>query len=314
MDAPGANDNGSGTALTMELARVFAESGLEFDATLAFVLWAGEEQGLIGSRAHAMRVVRRTRCLVDADFNNDIVGNSRGGDGTTDAESVRVYSEGPRTRCRGRWRATSRASRPLYVPSHQVRLIARQDRFSRGSDHTSFTQHGFPAVAFRESKEDFSRQHAATDTVDGVDVRVSGAERARERGRRRVARARASGAARDESERSGDARQAAVRVRRESAVESPAPGAAAYRLYWREAWAPDWQQSQLVGDVTEFCCRRASRSTTWRSASQPSARTATRVWSRLRARHPAASTRTRAPKPRHPSPDVKGPLTMPTTH
>ena len=58
VDAPGANDNGSGTALTMELARVFAESGVEFDATLAFVLWAGEEQGLIGARAHAMELFK----------------------------------------------------------------------------------------------------------------------------------------------------------------------------------------------------------------------------------------------------------------
>ena len=67
-------------------------------------------------------------------------------------------------------RFISRAA-AVYVPSHKVRLIARQDRFSRGSDHTAFTQYGFPAVAFRESKEDFSRQHAATDTVEGVDVR-----------------------------------------------------------------------------------------------------------------------------------------------
>src|SRR4030095_15900154 len=108
---------------------------------------------------------------VEADFNNDIVGNSRGGDGTTDAESVRVYSEGPEdSMSRSLARFIARAA-SVYVPSHKVRLIARQDRFSRGSDHTAFTQYGFPAVAFRESKEDFSRQHAATDTVDGVDVR-----------------------------------------------------------------------------------------------------------------------------------------------
>ena len=75
VDAPGANDNGSGTALTMELARVFAESGLQFDATLAFALWAGEEQGLIGSRVHATRIAR-SKTVVDANFNNDIIGNS----------------------------------------------------------------------------------------------------------------------------------------------------------------------------------------------------------------------------------------------
>ena len=74
----------------MELARVLAESGLEFDATLAFVLWAGEEQGLIGSREHATRLAA-DKVTVTAVFNNDIVGNSTGGDGVVDAESVRAH-------------------------------------------------------------------------------------------------------------------------------------------------------------------------------------------------------------------------------
>src|SRR4030095_16332753 len=88
VDAPGANDNGSGTALTMELARVLAESGIEFEATLAFVLWAGEEQGLIGARAHAMELFK-DKVPVEANFNSDIVGNTRGGDGQHDNEYVR---------------------------------------------------------------------------------------------------------------------------------------------------------------------------------------------------------------------------------
>ena len=94
VDAPGANDDGSGTVLTMELARVFAESGITFDATLVFVCWAGEEQGLIGSSAHAERLARE-RVNVEALFNNDIVGNSRGGNDIVDAVSVKVYSLGP---------------------------------------------------------------------------------------------------------------------------------------------------------------------------------------------------------------------------
>ncbi len=92
--APGADDDGSGTVLTMELARVFAESGLEFDATLVFICWAGEEQGLIGSAAHAQNLVA-AKATVEALFNNDIVGNSHGGNGVVDAESVRVYAVGP---------------------------------------------------------------------------------------------------------------------------------------------------------------------------------------------------------------------------
>lgn len=255
-DAPGANDNGSGTALTMELARVLAESGLEFDATLAFVLWAGEEQGLIGARAHAMELFK-DKVPVDADFNNDIVGNSRGGDGTTDAESVRVYSEGPEdSMSRSLARFIARAA-SVYVPSHKVRLIARQDRFSRGSDHTAFTQYGFPAVAFRESKEDFSRQHAATDTVDGVDVRYLA-----QNVRVNVAGV-ASLALAPPAPIVTNPRGQMMIGRQPSGYDAnlrwnASPGAAAYRVYWREAWTTDWQHSQAVGDVTEFMLPKLS--------------------------------------------------------
>src|SRR5687768_5815371 len=121
IDAPGANDNGSGTALTMELARVLAESGLEFDATLVFALWAGEEQGLFGSRAHAQRLAA-DKIAVDAVLNNDIVGNSRGGNGVSDAATVRVYSNGPE----------DSASRSLarYVARVAALYLPGQDRKS----------------------------------------------------------------------------------------------------------------------------------------------------------------------------------------
>ena len=109
VDAPGANDNGSGTALTIELARVVASSGLEFDATLVFALWAGEEQGLVGSRAHVQRIAAG-KVVVDANINNDIVGNTHGGNGNVDNQAVRVYRTGQRIPGRGRWRDTSRVS------------------------------------------------------------------------------------------------------------------------------------------------------------------------------------------------------------
>jgi hypothetical protein len=256
VDAPGANDNGSGTALTMELARVFAESGIEFEATLAFVLWAGEEQGLIGARAHAMELYKN-KIAVEANFNSDIVGNSRGGDGTTDAESVRVYSEGPEdsmSRSLARYIARIAA---VYVPSHKVRLMARQDRFSRGSDHTAFTQYGFPAVAFRESKEDFSRQHAATDTVDGVDVKYL-AQNARVN-----AAAVASLALAPPAPVVTNARGQMMIGRQPSGYDAnlrwnASPGASAYRIYWRETWTTDWQTTQQVGDVTEYMLPKLS--------------------------------------------------------
>lgn len=93
-NAPGADDDASGTALTMELARVFANTGIDFDATLVFACWAGEEQGLIGSSSHAQKLASE-KAVVEAMLNNDIVGGIRGGNGVIDAADVRVYSIGP---------------------------------------------------------------------------------------------------------------------------------------------------------------------------------------------------------------------------
>jgi hypothetical protein len=248
--APGANDNGSGTALTMELARVLSASGVEFDATLVFALWAGEEQGLIGAHAHAQRLVA-DNAIVDANFNNDIVGNSHGGNSVVDAESVRVFSEGPEDSMSRSLARYVRQAAALYVPSHRVRLIARPDRFARGSDHSAFNQRGFPAVVFREANENFGMQHAATDTIDGVDFRYL-SQNTRVNVASAMSLALAPAAPKVTTERG----QAMI-GRQPSGYDTnlrwnASPGAVAYRLYWRDAWSPDWQFSQLLGNVTEF--------------------------------------------------------------
>ena len=256
VDAPGANDNGSGTALTMELARVIAESGLEFDATLVFALWAGEEQGLIGARAHANRLVKE-KVLVEADFNNDIVGNSHGGNGVVDAMSVRVYSEGPEdSMSRSLARYIERMA-ARYVPSHRVRLMARQDRFSRGSDNAAFNQKGLTAVVFREANENFTKQHAATDTVDGVDFAyLAQNTRVNLAGVATLALAPAAPKVTNERNQPTIGRQPSgydANLRWKAS-----PGAVAYHIYWRETWTNDWQHSQRVGDVTEFVLPKMS--------------------------------------------------------
>jgi Zn-dependent M28 family amino/carboxypeptidase len=249
-DAPGANDNGSGTALTMELARVFATSGIEFDATIVFVLWAGEEQGLFGSSAH-VRAREPGSTPVEAVFNNDIVGNSTSGAGITDAASVRVFSAGPAdSPSRALARATVRAA-SLYVPGHRVRLMAREDRFGRGSDHSPFSDAGLAAVAFRESREDFSRQHSAADTVDGVDFAYLA------RNTLVNAAAIATLALAPPAPAVSDAGGRALIGRDPTGYDASlhwaaAPGAAAYRVYWRDAWASDWQHSRVVGNVTQL--------------------------------------------------------------
>ena len=249
IDAPGANDDGSGTVLTMELARVFAESGLEFDATLVFICWAGEEQGLIGSAAHAQRIAAE-KVPVEAMISNDIVGNSRGGTGIVDAASVRVYAVGPEdspARALARYIVAAGAT---YVPSHRVRPMAREDRFGRGSDQSSFTQQGYPAVVFREANENFDRQHSARDTLDGVDFAYL-AQNARVNAAAVASLALAPPAPVVVSER-GAARIGRDPSGYDAALRwTPSPGAVGYRVYWRDTWRFDWQHARTVGNVTE---------------------------------------------------------------
>ena len=249
-EAPGANDDGSGTALTMELARVFSDSGIDFDATLVFICWAGEEQGLFGARAHAQKL-KADKISVEAMFNNDIVGNTRGGNGVVDAESVRVYSIGPEdSMSRSLARYIERTA-AIYVPSHRIRLLAREDRFGRGSDHSAFTQAGYPAIVFRESNENLARQHSADDTVDGVDFKYL-AQNARINAAGAASVALAPPAPRVTGDRGQNLISRDPSGYDASLRWNAAPGAVAYRIYWRDTWTNDWQRQQTVGNVTQF--------------------------------------------------------------
>ncbi len=248
-DAPGANDDGSGTALVIELARVFAQSGLQFDATIVFIALAGEEQGLVGAKLHAQRAAAEG-WRIDAVLNNDIVGNSRGGTEASEGDRIRVFSEGPEDSPSRQIARYVRRVAMRYQPGHDVTLVARTDRFGRGGDHTAFNQHGFPGVRLTEANEAFQRQHTVADTADGVDpsylqrnARVNAAALAglalappapvvvNERGAPRLSRG-TSGY--------------------DAALSwTASPGAAGYRILWREAWASDWEHELTVGAVTE---------------------------------------------------------------
>ena len=248
--APGVNDDGSGTALVMELARDFAQSNLDFDATLVFIAFAGEEQGLVGSSLHAQRAEARG-LVIDAVLNNDIVGGGRGGDGTADTRSIRVFSEGPEDSPSRQLARAVRRQAAAYVPAHAVRLVARQDRFGRGGDHMSFNAHGFTAVRLSEAKEDYARQHSTADDLQGVSPGYLA------RNARVNAAALAVLALAPPAPVVTDARQRPRLGRGASGYDaalswSPAPGAAGYRVFWREAWTPDWKHERDVGDVTEL--------------------------------------------------------------
>jgi hypothetical protein len=248
--APGANDDGSGTVLTMELARLFAESAVEFDATLVFIALAGEEEGLVGAALHAEKAAAE-KTAVDAVFNNDIVGGAVGGNGIVNAETVRVFADGPEDSPSRQLARHVRTAAARYVPSHRVELVARHDRFARGGDHTAFNQHGFPGIRFTEANENYAKQHTVHDTIDGVsfpylarNARVNAAAVAT------LALAPAAPVVVNE-------RGAPTLVRGTSGYDArlqwtASPGAAAYRVYWRSAWTPDWAHTVLVGNVTEY--------------------------------------------------------------
>jgi hypothetical protein len=246
--APGVNDDGSGTALTIELARVFSQSGIDFDATLVFMCHAGEEQGLVGARLHAQKAAAE-KIPIEAVLNNDIVGNDRGGSGIIDGATIRVYSEGPEdspsralARFVQRWGGR-------YVPSHKVRPMARPDRFGRGGDHSAYNQLGFTAVGFRESRENFTRQHDVRDTYEGISLPYL-AQNARVNAAAAATLALAPPPPSVLSERNQPMITRAPSGYDANLRWTASPGAAAYRIFWREAWGPDWQHELLVGNVT----------------------------------------------------------------
>jgi len=256
IDAPGANDDGSGTVLSMELARAFANSGIDFDATLVFMCVAGEEQGLVGSGAHAKKA-KDEQIPIQAWFNNDIVGGSHGGDGIIDTATIRIYSEGPEDSPSRSLAMFAQRVGAQYVPSHRVRLMARRDRFSRGGDHSALNAQGFAAIGFRESRENYSKQHGPNDTIDGVDFKyLAQNARVNAAGMATLALAPPPPAVTNE-------RGAPMLDRRPSGYDAhlrwaASPGAAGYKIYWRNAWEPDWQHELYVGNVTEYVLPHAN--------------------------------------------------------
>jgi hypothetical protein len=248
-DAPGANDDASGTAVVLEAARVLAGSGLDFDATLVFLTVAGEEQGLVGSTLHAARA-RREGWRIDAVLNNDIVGGSRGGSGISDAGQVRVFSESPEDSPSRQVARYVRRQAARYLPGHAVTLVARADRFGRGSDHTPFNQQGFAAVRVTEARENYARQHSVEDTPDGVDPSYL------LRNARVNIAALTSLALAPAAPQITDAQGQPRLSRGKSGYDAQlawtaSDSAVGYRIFWRDAWAADWQHELTVGAVTE---------------------------------------------------------------
>ena len=187
-DAPGADDDGSGVAVVLELARLFATTTQPFPGTLVFATVAGEEQGLYGS-AHMAAQFKAAGADVQGMFSNDIVGASQAFDGTKpDPHTLRLFVEGIPTNATPNQIAIMQsvggendsASRqlsrfvqdvaPVNVTNMNVRVIWRRDRYLRGSDHLSFQTQGYPAGRFTEPRENFNHEHQNTQVVNGVQL------------------------------------------------------------------------------------------------------------------------------------------------
>jgi Peptidase family M28 len=163
--SPGANDDGSGTAAVMELARVL--SRYEFPKTLVFIAFAGEEQGLIGSTLHAAQA-RKQDQVIEAVLNNDIIGGETSGNGRTGNSSVNVFGSDFTDSNSQQLARYVRQTEERYLPSMRVNMIYMQDRLGRGGDHSPFQQEGYAAVRFSTPNEDYAHQHSATDLVEFV--------------------------------------------------------------------------------------------------------------------------------------------------
>jgi hypothetical protein len=267
--APGANDDASGVAVSIECARVLSK--LKLPATLVFVAVAGEEQGLNGS-THLAHLAKTEGWQLEGVLNNDIVGgNTTPGDTLQRKDVVRVFSEGiPATatpeqerRIRALGTVDDAPSRQLaramadagrtYFKSGEFApfLVARPDRYLRGGDHTSFNKEGFTAVRITEWREDFNHQHQNVRMENGVQygdllqfVDFGYVAKVAKLNAATLATLAASPGI--PLELKIDARK----LENGTTLNWKAPeGATAglhYALLWRETTAPDWQYVQVV--------------------------------------------------------------------
>lgn len=265
-NAPGADDDGSGTAAVLEAARVL--SRYKFAATLVYASLSGEEQGLYGGKLMA-HYARAHDWQVEADLNNDIIGNIHGIDGVVDNTHVCVFSEGTKSTETPRQAAYRRyfggevdsPSRNIarymarlaehYLTHFHVQMIYRTDRYGRGGDQVAFLALGYPAVRLTEPHENYHRQHQDVrvehgihygDVLSGVDIPYL-AQVTRLNLITMAAMAHAPAPPRGVEVKGS--------VQPDTTLTwKPSPGAAGYRVWWRETTAPQWQHQRWVGDVT----------------------------------------------------------------
>jgi hypothetical protein len=277
-DAPGANDDASGTGAVLEMARVMVK--YKFDATIIFMAVAGEEQGLLGSTYFAEQA-KQNNVDVEAMFTNDIIGSSLGGNGVRDQHTVRVFSEGvPSNETseeanvrRGVGGENDSTSRQLarfisetaarYVPGMRVIMVYRRDRYLRGGDHRPFLERGFAAVRFTETNENYDHQHQNVRMENGVQYGdlpqfddfnyISNVARVNAASLAMLALAPA---------RPKNVGIVTTRLTNDTDLKWDAnkePDLAGYEIVWRDTTSPVWTNARPVGKVTSYTVKGMSK-------------------------------------------------------
>ena len=265
-DAPGANDDASGTAVSLECARVLSK--LKFPATIIFLTVAGEEQGLNGSK-HFAGMARQQGWTFEAVLNNDIVGGNKNPE--QDSSVVRVFSEGiPAAADEKQLRLIRSLGGENDSPSREVAryiaetsriyetgikplLVFRLDRYLRGGDHYSFNQRGFAAVRFTEYREDYNHQHQNVRTENGIEYgdvakfvdfdHVANVARLNAATLASLALAPAPPT---------EVKLVTANLENDSRLKWQAStGASGYEVVWRATSAPEWEHAQAVGNATQ---------------------------------------------------------------
>ncbi len=277
-DAPGANDDASGVAAMVEMARVMSKR--QFDATIIFMAVAGEEQSLLGSTYFAEQA-RQKKLNIEGMFTNDIIGSSMGGNGLHDPRTVRVFSEGVPTsettdEARTRISVGGENDSPARqlgrfikevgerdVPGMKVWHIYRRDRYLRGGDHIPFLERGYAAVRFSETNENYNHQHQNVRVENGVQYGdlpefddfnyIAQVARVNAAALSALARAPA---------RPKEVRILTRQLTNDTELQWAAntePDLAGYEIVWRDTTADAWTNSRAVGNVTTFTMRGMSK-------------------------------------------------------
>ena len=269
-DAPGANDNASGMAGTMEAARVLTK--YRFPTSIVYAGLSGEEQGLFGGQYMA-KVAKEEGWKIIGVLNNDMIGNIEGIDGVIANNTFRVFSEatpvnesdevkqkrrfyggevdGP---SRQLARYVNRIT-DMYIPDLEAIMIYRLDRFGRGGHHKPFNDEGFPAIRIMETHENYNRQHQDVriengvkygDVIEGVNfeyaARITAVDAI-------TLASLACAPPQPGNVRIGGAVQPSTRLEWDRVDD---PDLMGYKVYWRDTTAPQWQHSRFVGTVTDY--------------------------------------------------------------